>query len=465
MAGLWRANGDLLQVVQAQHPATQATLDMDATLIETQKREALSAFMRYELTLLHGFNSALNIAYSLLQTLIFARVLASADFSAAIFLISVGLYILPLHQAVARVNFALFREQDGDQPTATVGEAASLFHACQLIVLAASVLAPFAVFDGSAENYLALACLSLNIYLSNAWVSEFQTSFFMTGRGLQFSYISLGRRLCSLASLLLLYRYPSFTLFGISLGVQAILFQFIILQRKGRHSPLFAFPRRITWSTLLQHILRVGTVMRVIAAEWLALTMPYPLFTLSFGVGTALIALDTGLKLLRGTLTFARVLSEAALPKLVEAADDRARMKRVVGHLLAVSGLIAVPIALLVLFAEQHVFAFLLGPHNVVPVGTGMPLALALLASIVFQIAVYLVGHFGRPREMTAVLVIAVVFSAIFAVVILIARPSLLTSLWVFGITFTAISLGAGLVAGHFLNETLDRRAAKASDA
>ncbi len=41
VAGLWRVNGDLLQAVQAQHPAAQATLDMDATLVETHKRAAL----------------------------------------------------------------------------------------------------------------------------------------------------------------------------------------------------------------------------------------------------------------------------------------------------------------------------------------------------------------------------------------------------------------------------------------
>ena len=48
IAGLWRVNGDLLQVVQAQHPATQATLDMDATLIETQKREALYCYKHFK---------------------------------------------------------------------------------------------------------------------------------------------------------------------------------------------------------------------------------------------------------------------------------------------------------------------------------------------------------------------------------------------------------------------------------
>ena len=48
VAGLWRVNGELLRAVQAQRPATQATLDMDATLIETHKREALYCYKRFK---------------------------------------------------------------------------------------------------------------------------------------------------------------------------------------------------------------------------------------------------------------------------------------------------------------------------------------------------------------------------------------------------------------------------------
>ena len=48
MAGLWRVNGDLLQAVQAQRPAAQATLDMDATLIETHKRAALYCYKHFK---------------------------------------------------------------------------------------------------------------------------------------------------------------------------------------------------------------------------------------------------------------------------------------------------------------------------------------------------------------------------------------------------------------------------------
>ena len=37
VAGLWRVNGELLRTARALHPVAQATLDMDAALIETRK--------------------------------------------------------------------------------------------------------------------------------------------------------------------------------------------------------------------------------------------------------------------------------------------------------------------------------------------------------------------------------------------------------------------------------------------
>ena len=48
VAGLWRVNGELLRMAFAQHPVAQATLDMDATLIETQKREALYCYKHFK---------------------------------------------------------------------------------------------------------------------------------------------------------------------------------------------------------------------------------------------------------------------------------------------------------------------------------------------------------------------------------------------------------------------------------
>ena len=41
-------NADLLRFVQSRSPCTEATLDMDATLVESQKQEALYSYKKYK---------------------------------------------------------------------------------------------------------------------------------------------------------------------------------------------------------------------------------------------------------------------------------------------------------------------------------------------------------------------------------------------------------------------------------
>ncbi len=48
LRGLWRVNQALLGFMQTHHPMTSATLDMDATLIETHKRDALHCYKGFK---------------------------------------------------------------------------------------------------------------------------------------------------------------------------------------------------------------------------------------------------------------------------------------------------------------------------------------------------------------------------------------------------------------------------------
>ena len=48
LQGIWRVNQALLGVLQTHQPATAATLDMDATLIETHKRDALHCYKGFK---------------------------------------------------------------------------------------------------------------------------------------------------------------------------------------------------------------------------------------------------------------------------------------------------------------------------------------------------------------------------------------------------------------------------------
>ena len=47
MKGLRKVNADLVGFAQSRSPQTEATLDMDATLVETRKQEALPSYKKY----------------------------------------------------------------------------------------------------------------------------------------------------------------------------------------------------------------------------------------------------------------------------------------------------------------------------------------------------------------------------------------------------------------------------------
>ena len=48
LAGLGKVNGDLVAFVQSRSPQSEATLDMDACLVETEKQEALYSYKKYK---------------------------------------------------------------------------------------------------------------------------------------------------------------------------------------------------------------------------------------------------------------------------------------------------------------------------------------------------------------------------------------------------------------------------------
>ena len=47
LEGLGKVNADVVGFVQSRSPHTEATLDMDATLVETRKQEALPSYKKY----------------------------------------------------------------------------------------------------------------------------------------------------------------------------------------------------------------------------------------------------------------------------------------------------------------------------------------------------------------------------------------------------------------------------------
>jgi len=228
-----------------------------------------------------------------------------------------------------------------------------------------------------------------------------------------------------------------FGLFAWLLLLQAIIFQIWLMRWVGRDADLFAWPRGLRPADVQAHLVQLWTSAQATFAEWLTLNGPYALFTLRFGVGGGLIALDTGMKLLRVGLTATRNFSEIALPSVSRAVlEKRGRdARRAVIAVLSVSLAPVLLLAAVMVLREQWLFKGLLGKNDVMPAGAGLTFAVALIAGVGFQAGSHLVGHVGRPRDIRLFTLASALSFACVACYILTFRPPLPAALW-------AVSLG-----------------------
>jgi hypothetical protein len=397
--------------------------------------------------ILHAGNAGVNMIYTLAQTLVFARALDGRLFSQAIAVVTISLYLLPVNQAVARANFVVVRRRVvGGEAGHGLPQVGLAFHASQGLMLFAGVLGPLLAQPGDLKAYLALAAFATFNTLSNLWFFELQMAMLAVDRPIGFEVMSLARRIANAATLAWLWFSHDFLLFSALMLAQAVISQAWLMQRVGRHSDLFAWPRGLTRAALTEHLGQLWTSIQATFAEWLTLNGPYALFTARFGVGAGLIALDTGMKLLRVGLTVTRNFSEIALPSVSRAVIEKrgAAATRAVLIVLVISAAPVAALAGVLLLREHWLFSTLLAGNDVMPPGAGGAFALAILAGVGFQAGSHLVGHVGRAREVRIFTGCAAVSFAGLAVYMLALKPMLSPALWAVALSVSVTSL-AGL--------------------
>ncbi len=404
-------------------------------------RHPLAAILK-PFPILHAGNAGVNMLFTLGQTLVFARALDVQLFSQTVALITISFYVLPINQAVARANFVVVRRAvvAGGDGTG-LPQVGMAFHLSQLIMVLAALGGAALIGAGSLPAYLGLAAFALSNTLSNLWFFELQMVMLAIERPIAFEIASLVRRLANAAALGLLWIGHDFGLFAALLLVQALVFQGWLMAWAGRRGDLFAWPRGLTRSALGAHLAQLWTSAQATFAEWLTLNGPYALFTARFGVGPGLIALDTGMKLLRVGLTLTRNFSEIALPSVSRAVLEKrgGAAGRAVALVLAVSAVPTLLLAGVMVLREHWLFHALLSHNDVMPAGAGLAFAVALLAGVGFQAGSHLVGHVGRARDIGLFTAASAISFTGVAGYVLLARPPLLAALWAvaLGVVFT----------------------------
>lgn len=423
-------------------PASESQTPPTAAAPSEPGGRRLSALLK-PFPILHAGNAGVSMIYTLGQTWLFAHALDRQLYSQTIAVVTISFYLLPINQAVARANFVVVRRHvvqgGGAHNLPQVGLA---FQLSQAVMVLAALAGAALCGPANWTAYLGLAAFAVFNTLSNLWFFELQMTMLAIERPLAFEIASLIRRLANAASLVWLWFSHDFGLFAGSLLLQAVLLQAWLMRRVGRDTDLFRWPRGLTPASLAAHAGQLWTSVQATFAEWLTLNGPYALFTARFGVGAGLIALDTGMKLLRVGLTLTRNFSEIALPSVSRAVLEKrgAAASRAVLAVLAVSALPVLLLAALMVVREHWLFSFLLGHNDVMPKGAGLTFAVALVAGVGFQAGSHLVGHVGRPKDIRLFTLASAISFAGVAGYILIVRPALPQALW-------AVSLGVVVTA------------------
>ena len=396
----------------------------------------------------HAFNALLSIAFVVIQTLIFSRVLDARTFAQAIAASAIAMYFLPINQSVARANFVLLRGRTvREESRDDLPEAAAAFQASQAFFLVVVVVAPILIGAADFYEYVWLAFLLVSGTCSNIWYSEMQMAMLATGRAMQFEIFTLVRRLLSFLVLAYLLLLRDILWFSVLAGALAIAFHVYFLRIVDRDSQLFNWPRDLTWAAMRAHLWRLWASLQATFAEWLTLSAPYAVFMAHFGIGPELIALDAAMKLVRIIVSVTRNLCEIVLPRVSRAvfSGQGSRARPEVISVLALGLCGAGLVATAAYFFQSLTFGFLLGPNNTVPAGAGAPIAVAVLSSVIFATAGHLLGHTGRNAAIRAFMGVAIVAMAISSALIVFGALSVNGALWAFAAALAVIS-GTGLL-------------------
>lgn len=395
---------------------------------------------------LHVGLTVLNSIFALAMLMVLSRALPPGRYPEVVFLTAVAIYVQVIDQALGRSNFVALREgwlrgERGPRPDVAAG----LFG--QVGVLAAvALLAPLALPMTDAREYAENA-LFLGFALSAGyWSFTLQSTAWAIDAALGFVRLGLAQRAAHFAALVVLWATRDFLLFAIlmlavSLACGALGLRLLLKEHPGLRLGGAADG---DWSGQLA---RFRTSLLSTVSELALFNSPYAVLLALFGVGPAMVAFDSILKLGRLVLMGARTLAEVALPRhsrLMAGGDRRGASRLALTVLgLCLAGASAPAAALLA--RSDLVFDLLLGPNNVVPANAGPAAAAILIAMALYQPAMFLLGYADARAEVRRFTVFAIAGVAAFAGAVSLLRLGPVATLWTYGV-YLAIGAGLALV-------------------
>ncbi len=409
---------------------------------------------------LHSVNTALNLIFSFAQLIIFAHVLPAEIYSKVVILTAVGFFLKPIDQAIGRANFIALREGSvrGTHAGPRQEVVAFLYAQAGLLVVASAVLPLW--IEGGARHYLQDAFYLAFTLFANFWAFDLQTTAWSVDLPTQFVRTSLMLRAAIFAGLAVLWFTRDFLLFAVISTGSTAFFVFRVAKLLGERSGVLSMvlrPRELSRIALVKHIQLFWTSLLTTLSELVVLNSAYGLISAVFGVGPAVVAFDSIMKVARLSMTGSRTLAEIALPRHSRMAieQDRRGSTRLFFLVLGVCLAATAAPALVLVFAGPKVFGLLLGHNNVVPPSAGLVAGVIVLTSGLYQPVLFFLGFANAQHEIRRLTIASVIGFAAFSAAVVGFRLGPVQMLWAYAVYFAA----ASVLALILLNQSQGRGA------
>jgi O-antigen/teichoic acid export membrane protein len=402
---------------------------------------------------LHIANAGLCLICNFLQLIIFSRTLDAADYSRIVFLTTIGFYFLPFSQAVGRANFVSLRENYirrsarlaiSESKILILGNGVLLVTGSFVVILLSE---PRDWQTGTFQWLYLIYCLS-----SNLWFFDLQSTMWAIDKGCKFERMSLMR--CGLIFLLLAWLWSSADFFQFVIGASVVnlIFICILFHEIRSHFVQGAF----RWPSRREFLVHLGYLPGGILSalsESVVLNSPYALLTEIFGVGAALVSYDSSMKLARLAMYFSKTIPEIALGRQSRALTlgDMSSASRFfwLGVLFCLA--LGAAMGLGVIVGGDFIFAFLLGPNNVVSPDLYGPAAFVIILCSVYQLATYLLNYNNRTQEILGVTLFSIATLAGLGLIATAIDTSISTFMLIYGLYLASVTVFALVQCGRIL--------------
>jgi len=421
-----------------------------------QPLRLLASLLSLRYFLLRASTAGAAVAFGLVQTFVFARVLGADAFSLYILIGTFGVSLWLFDLGAAKILFVRQRERHlaGSRDGAVPAQSAAVVILYALMVLVGTILC-FAVTAARASPAAALdyalffAFAALNLVwfplrnVSNA-VDQY----------IPFETLEAVRRIGHIGLMLALLvglQFEAFLVAANALWAIVLTLCIVRLSRSGALAKPRGFVSTLAafWRGNRAELLRSGNYA---VAELAIYNFPYFVVPAAFGLGAPTIVLDTVFKVFRGTTLVYAAGLDPLVPKQTRAlaSRDAKALKRATLTALVLCAVPTLALCAILLVAGDMLFALLLGHAATVPPAATQLLVVLLIANLAQNVASNLLLHTGYFRDIARIATVLVAAMAAMTIAAIVAGAGIVgfiggyTAVYVGGAALYIVALWRG---------------------